>query len=130
MATAPDSGLAALTEEGFETELCQQHLLVHSVPYVTTSRTIERATLVCKYVENAGTILPPTAAGDDHQVWWTGSFPCRSDGTPMTAELFHDVNRRNGRHGQLRVRPSREDACLGEPRRSDRTEAVTGRPSA
>ncbi len=89
--TAPDSGLAALTEEGFETELCQQHLLVHSVPYVTTSRTIERATLVCKYVENAGTTLPPTAAGDDHQVWWTGSFPCRSDGTPMTAELFHDV---------------------------------------
>lgn len=90
--TAPDSGLAALKDEGFETDVRQQHLLVHSVPYVTSNRHIERATLICKYVENAGTILSPTpAAGDDHQVWWTGSFPCRSDGTPMTAELCADA---------------------------------------
>ena len=81
--TAPDSGFAALQEEGYEVEVRQQHLLVHSVPYVTANRIVDRATVVCKYVENAGTILPPTAAGDDHQVWWTGSFPCRGDGTPM-----------------------------------------------
>lgn len=84
---APDSGLAALLEQGFEVEVRQQHLLVHSVPYVTSNGTIERASVVCKYVEEAGTILPPTAAGDDHQVWWTGSLPCRSDCTPMLAEL-------------------------------------------
>ncbi len=85
--TAPDSGFAALVEQGYEVEVRQQHLLVYSVPYVTANRTVERGTVVCKYVENADTILPPTAAGDDHQVWWTGTFPCRSDGTPMLAEL-------------------------------------------
>lgn len=85
--TAPDSGFAALLEQGYEVEVRQQHLLVYSVPYVTANRTVERGTVVCKYVENADTILPPTAAGDDHQVWWTGSFPCRSDGTLMLAEL-------------------------------------------
>ena len=85
--TAPDSGFAALQEQGYEVEVRQQHLLVHSVPYVTSNRTVDHATLVCKYVENAGTILPPTAAGDDHQVWWTGSLPCRSDSTLMLAEL-------------------------------------------
>ena len=84
---APDSGLAALLDQGYEVEVRQQHLLVHSVPYVTANGTVERASVVCKYVEDAGTILPPTAAGDDHQVWWTGSFPCRSDGTLMLAEL-------------------------------------------
>lgn len=89
--TAPDSGLAALLEQGYEVEVRQQHLLVRSVPYVTSKGTVERASVVCKYVEDAGTIMPPTAAGDDHQVWWTGSFPCRSDGTLMLAELVADA---------------------------------------
>jgi len=73
-----------LLDDGFEAEVRQQHLLVHSVPYVNTQREVCLGVLVCKYVENAGTILPPTAPGDDHQVWWIGGFPCRSDGTPLT----------------------------------------------
>jgi hypothetical protein len=89
--TAPDSGFAALQKEGYEVEVRQQHLLVHSVPYVTANHTVERATMVCKYMESAGCILPPTTEGDDHQVWWTGSFPCRSDGTLMSAELVDNV---------------------------------------
>lgn len=74
-----------MLDEEFEAEVHQQHLLVHSVPYVTAERTVAVGTLVCKYVENAGTVLPPTAAaGDNHQVWWIGSFPCRADGTFLT----------------------------------------------
>ena len=62
----------------------QQHLLVHSVPYVTADGAVALGTLVCKYVEDAGAVLPPTAPGDDHQVWWMGAFPCRADVTFIT----------------------------------------------
>lgn len=80
---APDSGLQQLRDEGLEVEVRQQHLLVHSVPYVTTHGNIARATIVCKYMESGNSILPPNSAADNHQVWWTGSFPCRADGTPL-----------------------------------------------
>lgn len=87
----PDSGLQQLLEEGFVIEVQQQHLLLLSVPYVTAQRTLAEGTLVCKYIDNAGSILPPTAPGDDHQVWWIGGFPCRADGTLLT-ELVADTN--------------------------------------
>lgn len=86
----PDSGLQRLLDEGFEAEVHQQHLLVHSVPYVTVQQTVALGTLVCKYVENAGSILPPTPPDDDHQVWWTGTFPCRANGNCLT-ELVADT---------------------------------------
>lgn len=85
-----DSGLQRLLDDGFEAEVHQQHLLVHSVHYVTSQRTMAQGTLVCKYVENAGSVLSPTSPGDDHQVWWVGSFPCRADGTSLT-ELVADT---------------------------------------
>ena len=89
--TDPDPSLQRLLDEGFEAEVHQQHLLVHSVPYVTAERTVAVGTLVCKYVENAGAVLPPTgAAGDNHQVWWIGSFPCRANGTFLT-DLVNDT---------------------------------------
>lgn len=88
--TAADSGLQRLLDEGFEAEVRQQHLLVHSVPCVTADKAVTLGTLVCKYVEEAGTVLPPNAPGDNHQVWWVGPFPCRADGTPLT-ELVADI---------------------------------------
>jgi hypothetical protein len=86
----PDSGRQRLLDEGYVVEVQQQHLLLHSVPYVTAHRVLAEGMLVCKYVEDAGSILAPTAPGDDHQVWWIGSFPCRANGTPLT-ELVADV---------------------------------------
>jgi hypothetical protein len=73
------TALARLTEAGFEVEVRQQHLLVHSIPYVTSTRRVERGTLICTYMENAGAELPP----DNHQVWWTGEYPCFSSGSPI-----------------------------------------------
>lgn len=81
--TAPDSGLQQLKDQGLEVEVRQQHLLVHSVPYVTMQRQIARATIVCKYMENGDSILAPNSNSDNHQVWWTGDFPCRADGKPL-----------------------------------------------
>lgn len=84
--------LERLVAEGYVVEVRQQHLLLHEVPYVTSTREVKRASLVCSYVENAGTVLPP----DNHQVWWTGDYPCLPDGQPIsqiqnesgTRELF------------------------------------------
>jgi hypothetical protein len=81
-----------LAADGFVVEVRQQHLFLHEVPYVTSTREVKRASLVCTYVENAGTILPP----DNHQVWWTGDYPCLPNGQPIsqienengTRELF------------------------------------------
>lgn len=81
---APDSGLQQLKDQYLEVEVRQQHLLVHSIPYVTPQRLVARATIICKYMENGDSILPPNSAADNHQVWWTGDFPCRADGTPLT----------------------------------------------
>jgi ThiF family len=67
--------------DGYEVELQQQHLLLHSVPYVAADRTVKLGTLVCTYVDSAGTLLAP----DNHQVWWTGEFPCLADGVAISA---------------------------------------------
>lgn len=75
--------LQRLLDEGYEAEVRQQHLLVHSVPCVRADGTLATGTLVCKYIENGGTIMPPRPPGDNHQVWWIGPFPCRADGRPI-----------------------------------------------
>lgn len=84
--------LERLAGDGYVVEVRQQHLLLHEVPYVTATREVKRASLVCTYVENAGQVLPP----DNHQVWWTGEYPCLPNGQPIsqienengTRELF------------------------------------------
>lgn len=81
--TAPDSGLQRLLDEGYEVEVRNQHLLVHSIPYVTQHKEVKRGTIVCLFTENAGIILPPLNPPDTHQVWWTGEYPCFASGNPI-----------------------------------------------
>jgi hypothetical protein len=92
--TGPDSPFQRLRDEGYEVEIRQQHLLVHRVPFISSERVIRHGSLVCTYVENAGELMPP----DNHQVWFTGDFPCSPEGIPLGAlvnestkqELFKD----------------------------------------
>jgi hypothetical protein len=70
-----------LIDEGFEAEVRQQYLLVHSVPYVAPGGVVKHATLACKYVVNAGQVQPP----DNHQVWFTGEQPCKPDGSVLSS---------------------------------------------
>ena len=77
--TGLNYGLQNLLDEGFEVEVRQQHMLVHSVPYVASDKVIRRGTLVCTFIESAGSVLPP----DNHQVWWSGQYPCFADGTAI-----------------------------------------------
>lgn len=84
----PSHSLQNLREDGFEVEVKQQHLLVHAVPYVSSDRVVRRGTLVCTFIENAGAVLQP----DNHQVWWSGQYPCLPDGSPIEA-LRNEDNR-------------------------------------
>ena len=79
--TVPDSAMQRLLDDGYEVEVRNQHLLLHHVPYVAADRIVKHGSLVCTYVENAGTILPP----DNHQVWFTGDYPCFANGSPLNA---------------------------------------------
>ena len=78
---ALDQAYHRLRAEGYAVEMRQQHLLMHSVPFVNSDRKVKLGTLVCTYVDSAGTLLAP----DNHQVWWTGEFPCRASGEPLSA---------------------------------------------
>lgn len=78
---APDAALATLQSEGFNVEVRDQHILLHDVPYVSASRQLERGTLVCTYLHNGTSVIPP----DNHQVWWTGEYPCFANGSTIEA---------------------------------------------
>ena len=85
----PNRALERLLTDGYEAEVRQQHLLVHSVPYVTSSRVVRRGTLVCTYIESGGVLQPP----DDHKVWFAGETPCFADGQPIV-QIAHESARR------------------------------------
>lgn len=74
-------------------EVRDQHLLVHSVPYVTPQKVVRYATLACLYLQQGNQIVPPNSGrGDNHQVWWTGDYPCYPDGTAL--DLGSDAQER------------------------------------
>lgn len=76
-----------LIDDGYEIDIRHQHLLVHSVPYVTVNREIDTGILVCPYLESNGMDSRPP----DHTVWFTGEMPCTAQGQP----LHHLVNNSN-----------------------------------
>lgn len=85
---APENALDRLRAEGYEAEVRHGTLLVHQVPYVASDKTIKRGTLACPYgVDVAGNVSPP----ENHQVWWSGEFPCYADGSPLEA-VRHSEN--------------------------------------
>lgn len=70
-----------LLDEGYEVEVRNGYLLVHAVPYVNAQRVILTGTIVTDLNENVGELLPPK----DHQIWFTGEYPCRNTGVPIEA---------------------------------------------
>jgi len=78
---SPD--LKRLRDEGYEIEIKNSHLLVHSVPYVNTKKEINFGTLVC----------PLNLAGDraakpqDHTIYFAGEPPCDKDGSVIKGIL-------------------------------------------
>lgn len=76
-----DPDIKRLQDEGYRVEIQQGHLLVHSIPYVNDQQTVLRGILVTDLNGDINSLAPPK----DHQVWFTGEFPCQLNGTPIEA---------------------------------------------
>lgn len=79
IARSPD--LKRLQDEGYEIEARSGFLIVRSVPYVTSGRTVALGTVVTDLALNDDITQKPR----DHQVWFAGEQPCHATGAPITA---------------------------------------------
>lgn len=76
---SPD--IKRLLDEGYEVDVRNGYLLVHAIPYVNAQRAVLTGTILTDLYENVGELLPPR----DHQVWFTGEYPCHHTGVPIEA---------------------------------------------
>ena len=100
--TDPNTGLGRLRQAGYKVEIRDQHLLVHSIPFVTAQKVVRYGTLACLYLKQGEQVVPPNGPGDNHQAWWTEEYPCYPDGTvldlgsnPSERELLPGLTVRN-----------------------------------
>lgn len=72
--------LQRLINEGYDIEIRSGHLLVHSVPYVTSNKQVARGVIVSEL-----TMVTPDVLGqpNTHQVHFIGEHPCKADGTDL-----------------------------------------------
>lgn len=70
-----------LFDEGYEVEVKNGYLLVHSVPYVNSERQVKTGVVVTDLNINVDELLPQK----DHQVWFVGDYPCHSTGAQIEA---------------------------------------------
>jgi len=76
---SPD--LQRLRDEGYEVEVRSGYLLFRSVPYVNSQREIALGILVTDLTLNDDKTQQPS----NHQVWFSGEYPCNKDGTRISA---------------------------------------------
>jgi Domain of unknown function (DUF6791)/ThiF family len=74
-----DPDLERLQREGYAVEVSNGHVLVHSIPYVTTQREVKQGIIVTDLNGNIGQLGAPA----NHQVWFVGEYPCRHTGIPI-----------------------------------------------
>ncbi|MGV3581653.1 MAG: ThiF family adenylyltransferase [Methylophilus sp.] len=70
-----------LFDEGYEVEVRNGYLVIHSVPYVNSDRQVKTGAVVTDLNINVDELLPQK----DHQVWFVGDYPCHSTGAPIEA---------------------------------------------
>lgn len=76
-----DPDMMRLQAEKYEMEVRNGHLLIHSIPYVTSQKEVKRGILITDLNGNIGALGRPK----DHQVWFVGEFPCKHTGVPIEA---------------------------------------------
>lgn len=82
--------LKNLLDEGYEIEIKEDHLLVHSVPYLNSNKAIKYGTLVTELSISGNKIEKPK----NHVINFIGEYPCHVDGTEII-QLKHDSRTRN-----------------------------------
>lgn len=78
---SPD--LKRLRDEGYEIEIKDAYLLVHSVPYVNTKKEISSGILVCVLSLAGDQVTRP----QDHTIYFSGEQPCDKEGNVIKAIL-------------------------------------------
>jgi molybdopterin/thiamine biosynthesis adenylyltransferase len=81
--------LKGLRDEGYEIEIKENHLLIHSVPYLDSNKTIKYGTLVTELSISGDKIDKPK----NHVINFTGEYPCNIDGSAIT-QLKHNSSTR------------------------------------
>lgn len=81
--------LKRLVDEGYELEVKGTLVLVHHIPYVTKSQSIEYGSLVTNLMLNGNKTIRPS----DHTIWFTGSLPCNKDGTEISSIIWQRTGR-------------------------------------
>ncbi|TFI59377.1 ThiF family adenylyltransferase [Sphingomonas parva] len=89
-----DPHLKRLSDEGFEIEVCNSHLIVRSVPHVTVDGNLARGVLTCA-LSLDGTGLTATPQGD-HTMYFAGGTPCHRNGAPMANIINNSQKQRCG----------------------------------
>jgi len=85
---SPD--LKRLVDEGYEVEIVESFLVLHSIPYVDSAGKVALGDLATDLTLNNDQTQRPR----DHQVWFAGEFPCKRDGSPISA-LRHSTATQN-----------------------------------
>jgi Domain of unknown function (DUF6791)/ThiF family len=73
--------LQKLQDDGYEVEVRNGFLLLHSVPYLNSRCEIAKGILVTDLTLNNDRTQRP----GDHQVWFVGEHPCNRDGSVISA---------------------------------------------
>lgn len=76
-----NSDLQRLQNEGYEVEVRQGYLILHSVPYVNSRREVVMGAVVTDLTLSGEQTQRPA----DHQVWFAGEYPCKHDGSIISA---------------------------------------------
>ena len=93
--TNRDPFLKRLSDEGFEVEVTNVHLVVCGVPYVTADGALARGTLTCALSLDPSSGLTATPQSD-HTMYFAGGMPCHRDGTPMVNIINSSTRQRFG----------------------------------
>lgn len=84
-----NADLKRLWDEGYELEIvCDSHLLVHNVPYVTSERKIARGTLITDIQLQGDDTVPPS----DHVMRFQGNKPCDHEGNELSSIINQSSN--------------------------------------
>lgn len=79
---ALDPNVQRLVDAGYRVTIEGSYLIVDSVPYVSSCGVVSRGALISPY-----TFLNGVCNAENHTVYFTGSIPCRADGTSLEAAI-------------------------------------------
>jgi molybdopterin/thiamine biosynthesis adenylyltransferase len=99
--------LRRLRDEGYFVQIRGAYLVVYEIPYVNADGKVLRGILISKLNVAGDKTLPP----DQHEIYFSGEYPCHSDGSRMTElvsqEATTKIDEQITAHYQFSRKPDR-----------------------